>query len=188
MKRAFQNCKGLQNRGINLHVCLHAPLTVMAQGWAISQSKLLGALRSQPACHAGDIQAWKTAPESRIAWASSGVAGQNFCSAGTQSKATGRTLVAAKQTYGIRWNSADTCTFGYFSAKYCIITQTLRASAEFAQKQTFFQRKNGVFLVKNGQTEYWYCPKQIPAFPQICSFSEQVQSKNIRFACFLSSH
>lgn len=78
MKGVFQDCKGLQNRGINLHVGLHAPLTLKAQGLGISRGKLLGAVPSLPSVDADAFQAWKTAPESRIAWASSGVAGERF--------------------------------------------------------------------------------------------------------------
>jgi len=51
---------------------------VKAQGWAISRGKLLRALRSLPAKETGNVQACKTVPESRIAWASSGVAGGSF--------------------------------------------------------------------------------------------------------------
>jgi hypothetical protein len=35
----------------------------------------------------------------------------------------------------------------------------------FAQKHAVFQRKNGVFLVKNGQTGHWYCPKADSSIP-----------------------
>jgi hypothetical protein len=71
---ALQDCKGLQNRGFNLHVGLHAPLTLKAQGLLISQGELLGALLSLPWGDADAVQAWETAPVTRIAWASSGVA------------------------------------------------------------------------------------------------------------------
>jgi hypothetical protein len=83
--------------------------------------------------------------------------------------------VATKQTHEIRWYSANTCTFGYFNAKYWIKIQFSQKPADFAQNKRFFSGKMACFWSKTVNLNDQPAPRIVVVWrfsqnpPLICS-------------------
>jgi len=83
--------------------------------------------------------------------------------------------MAAEQIHEIRWNSAKTCAFSYFRAKYWLKIQLSLKPADFAQNKRFFSGKMACFWSKTANLNDQPAPRIVVVWhfsqnpPLICS-------------------